>query len=187
MPKTKIKFTYQNYKSLPESETKRYELLEGELVMVPSPTFDHQRISRNLEHLLWGFVRERDLGEVLHAPLDIVLGKGEKREVVQPDILYVSEERSEIITEEEICGAPDLIIEIISPGTEERDRGYKRTLYARHGVREYWLVDSKRRIVEVLTLGGRGFEQVSLYGEKETLTSPLLNGLAIDLQEVFGP
>ena len=113
--KPRVKFTYEDYKSLPESETKRYELLGGELVEVPSPTEYHQRISMNLEFILQQFVRERDLGRVYHTPLDVVLGEGDEREVVQPDLFFISKERSRIIAEEEIRGAPDLVVEITSP------------------------------------------------------------------------
>ncbi len=183
--KPRIKFTYEDYKSLPESETKRYELLEGELVMVPSPTEYHQRISGNLEFILRQFVRERDLGRVYDAPLDVVLGEGEEREVVQPDIFFISKERSRIIAEEEIRGAPDLVVEIISPGTAERDRTYKKTLYARHGVREYWIVDPDAKTVEVFSLGERGFELIRTYKSGEVLNSPLLEGLEVPLEEVF--
>lgn len=185
MPKAAIKFTYQDYKSLPESETERYELLEGELVMVPSPSFEHQNISGNLEFLLRLFVRDRDLGIVLDAPFDVVLGKPGEERVVQPDILFVAKERREIIQEEEVRGAPDLVIEVLSPATAERDRAYKRTLYARHGVKEYWLVDPEAKTIEVLKLGGRGYERAGLYKGDEILTSPLLPGLAIPLSEVF--
>ncbi|MGQ9734849.1 MAG: Uma2 family endonuclease, partial [Candidatus Bipolaricaulia bacterium] len=107
MAKAAIKFTYEDYKNLPESETERYELLEGELVMVPSPSFEHQRISSHLEFLLYGFVREHNLGVVLDAPFEVVLGKPGEERVVQPDILFVAKERREIIQEEEIRGAPD--------------------------------------------------------------------------------
>ena len=183
--KPRIKFTYEDYKSLPESETKRYELLGGELVLVPSPTEYHQRISRNLEFVLWQHVKERGLGWVYHAPLDVVLGEGDGREVVQPDIFFISKERSQIIAEEEIRGAPDLVIEITSPATEDRDRHYKKTLYARHGVKEYWIVDPKGKIVEVYTLGTQGFELVKVYKAEEILESPLLSELRVDLREVF--
>jgi len=184
-PKAKVKFTYEDYKSLPESETKRYELLGGELVVVPSPTEYHQRISGNLEFILRRFVRERDLGRVYYAPLDVVLGEGAEREVVQPDIFFISKERYEIIAEEEIRGAPDLVVEILSPGTEDRDRHYKKTLYARYGVREYWIVDPGAKAVELHALGERGFELIKTYKHGETLSSPLLAGLAVDLEEVF--
>jgi len=158
--KSKIRFTYEDYKSLPESETKRYELLGGELMMVPSPSTYHQRISRKLEFVLQAFVEERGLGEVFHAPLDVVLGEGDEREVVQPDIFFISKERREIIAEEEVRGAPDLVIEITSPATAERDRHYKKTLYARHGVMEYRIVDPEARTVEVFALGEKGSQLV---------------------------
>jgi len=178
---TKIKFTYRDYKGLPESETKRYELLEGELVMVPSPSFEHQRISRELELLLGNFVKKNKLGEILDAPFDVHLGE----DVVQPDILFVSKERSGIITEEEIRGAPDLVIEIFSPTTVERDRTYKETLYAREGVREYWMVDPEKKTVQVMTLGKAGFENFGTYGKKDTLKSPIFPALNIKLSQIF--
>ena len=183
--KSQIKFTYEDYKSLPVSETKRYELLGGELVLVPSPTEYHQRVSGNLVFILRKFVREREAGRIYYAPLDVVLGEGDDREVVQPDIFFISKERAEVIAEEEIRGAPDLVIEIISPGTEDRDRHYKKTLYARYGVNEYWIVDPKAKTVEVYTLGERGFELAGIYKATEVLTSPLLPGLKVNLKEVF--
>jgi Uma2 family endonuclease len=182
MLKSKIKFTYRDYKSLPESETKRYELLEGELVMVPSPTTYHQRISWNLERIIGDFMQKYDLGFIYDAPLDVVFSQ---EDVAQPDILFIFKERSEIITEDNIRGAPDLIVEILSPATAERDRTYKRTLYARHGVKEYWIVDPDKQAIEVMTLGEAGFETVSVSKKEETLTSPLLKGLRLNLKEVF--
>ena len=178
---TKIKFTYKDYKSLPESETKRYELIEGELIMVPSPNIYHQRISRKLEFLLEDFVEKNKLGEIFYAPCDVHMGEN----VVQPDILFVSKEHSYVITEEEIKGAPDLVIEILSPATAERDRTYKKVLYARYGVREYWIVDPEEKTIEVLTLKKEGYETFGIYKMQETLNSPLLSGLSINLTKIF--
>jgi len=178
---TKIKFTYKDYKSLPESETRRYELLEGELIMVPSPSFEHQRISRNLEFIMHSFVQEKNLGTIIHAPLDVHLGE----DVVQPDILFISQGRSPIITEEEIRGAPDLVIEILSPATAERDQTYKKTLYARHEVKEYWIVDPEEKTIKVMTLGKAGFESSGKYGKSDILRSSIFSGLIITLSEVF--
>jgi len=179
--KTKIKFTYEDYKNLPESETRRYELLEGELVMVPSPNYEHQRISGNLEFILRGFIQERNLGIIIYAPFDVHLGE----DIVQPDILFISKERSGIITEAEVRGAPDLVIEVLSLATAGRDRTYKRTLYAKHGVKEYWLVDPEKKAVEVCTLKEKGFEIAGVYNKTEILTSPLLLCLSIDLKKIF--
>lgn len=181
-PNTSIKFTYKDYKNLPESETKRYELLGGELIMVPSPTTYHQAISRNLEYILLEFVQKHNLGFIYNAPCDVVLSD---EDVVQPDIFFISKERSHIITEENISGAPDLVIEILSPATADRDRTYKRTLYARYGVQEYWIVDPDKKEVEVMTLRERGFETVAIYKKEDVLKSKLLKGLSISLSEVF--
>ncbi len=182
MPKVRIPFTVRDYKALPESETKRYELLGGELVVVPSPTWKHQEISSRLQFHLQAFVDEHDLGHVVGAPLDVVLSE---EDVVQPDILYISHERASIIREDGVYGAPDLIVEILSPSTAERDRTYKKTLYARHGVQEYWIVDPALSAVEVFTLKEESWERAALCNVEEALRSPLLPGLEISLTKVF--
>ena len=180
-----IKFSYEDYKNMPESETTRYELIEGELYMVPSPSFEHQHTSGGLYRALADFVEEHGLGTVLAAPLDVVL-KGKRREsVVQPDIMFISKARSKIIHHEEIRGGPDLIVEILSPSTGKRDRTAKKMLYARHGVTEYWLVEPESETIEVLKLTARGYRLVATYSKKETLRSPLLPGLEISLQKIF--
>lgn len=181
---SKIKLTYEDYRNAPESERERYELFEGELVMVPSPKEYHQRISRNLGFILHGFVKQHDLGFIYYAPFDVILSDDT---VLQPDILLIGKEQADIIVEEGIRGAPVLVIEILSEATAKRDRTYKKALYARYGVKEYWLVDSATKTVEVLELREQGFEQTALYAceEKAVLKSPLLVGLAIDLNEVF--
>ena len=143
------------------------------MVLVPSPPVYHQRVLGNLMFVLCRF------------PLDVVLGEGDEREVVQPDIFFISKEREKIIAEEEIRGAPDLVIEITSPATEDRDRHYKKTLYARHGVKEYWIVDPKEKTVEVYALDTKGFELVKGYEANENLESALLPELKVDLGEVF--
>jgi len=180
MTKTEIKFTYQDYLQMPED--KRCELIEGEFHMVPSPMTYHQRVSRSLELLLWEFVRRNNLGEVFYAPYDVVLSD---ENVVQPDILFISRERSHIITEKNVQGAPDLVIEITSKASERWDREIKRKLYAKFGVEEYWIVDPDKKTVDVMTSGKSGFEVAKSYRAKDTLTSPLLKGLSIDLSEVF--
>jgi Uma2 family endonuclease len=179
-PRPKIKFTYRDYVNAPED--KRYELLDGDLVVAPAPNTEHQSVSRNIEVPLWIFVRDGDLGYVFDAPCDVVLSD---TDVVQPDILFVSKERPHIITRNNIQGAPDLVIEILSPGTAERDLTFKRALYARHGVREYWLVYLDTRTIEVLVFGRGGFELAATYHRNQVLRSPLLEGLRLDLSEVF--
>ncbi len=184
MPQTqvKIKFTVEDYRNLPESETKRYELLGGELVMAPAPIPYHQIISMNIVRWLDGYARRSRLGVVLYSPIDVTLSE---EDVVQPDILFISSERKGIIHEDAIHGAPDLVIEILSPATAARDRSFKRTLYARSGVQEYWLVDPDSQSVEVLSLGPQGYQLAGRYEKDQTLRSPLLAGLSIALNEVF--
>jgi Uma2 family endonuclease len=183
--KAQIKFTYEDYKSLPYVERQRFELLEGELIMAPSPNTEHQEIARELFRPLEEYIRSHDLGKIYFAPLDVVLGEPGEEQVVQPDILFVSKERRRIIQEDEIRGAPDLVVEILSPSTEEKDRVFKRRLYAKYGVKEYWLVDPDSQTIEVLTLGKQGYERAGLYNKNRVLQSPLLPELRIALDEVF--
>ncbi|MEW6675939.1 MAG: Uma2 family endonuclease [Nitrospirota bacterium] len=125
----KKRYTYEDYLKTPEDE--RYELIGGELLITPSPIPNHQRISRKLEFMLEKFVTENNLGEVFYAPCDVYL---DEENVVQPDILFISKERLNIISEKNIQGAPDLVIEIISENTAYRDLVQKKRLYARFGV-----------------------------------------------------
>ena len=120
-PKPRNNFTYQDYKTAPED--KRYELLEGELLLVPAPTTHHQMISRRLFMGLEIFVTSQGLGEIFYSPCDVVLSN---YDVVQPDLLFVSNARSHIITPDNIQGGPDLLVGILSPSTADRDLGYKR-------------------------------------------------------------
>ena len=180
MLKAKVKFTHEDYLQLPED--KRYELMEGKFYMVPSPGWSHQTILKKLFRTLDDYVMDGKLGELRFAPLDVVFSQ---EDVVQPDILFILKEHSHIITEKNIQGAPDLIIEILSATTAERDKGLKRKLYAKYGVKEYWLVDSDKQSIEVMKLGEAGFEPVGIYRKEETLVSPLLKGLHLNLEEVF--
>ena len=179
-PKPKIKFTVDDYMTTPDE--KRYQLLDGELILAPSPIPKHQACILVIGMALLQFITTRELGKVWVAPLDVVLSR---YDVFQPDILFVSNSRAGIITEANIQGAPDLLVEVLSPGTARYDRGYKRTLYGRHGVLEYWLVDPEAETVEVLTLEDNGLTPAATYCRGDTLASPLLAGQSIDLEPVF--
>ena len=180
MLNVKDKLTYADYMKTPDDE--RYELLNGELIMSPSPKEIHQYISGNLHLVLGAFVRDRSLGRVYHAPFDVVLSD---TNVVQPDLLFVSTERAAIITADNIQGAPDLVVEILSPATAERDRTIKLDLYAQHGVQEYWIVDPDAKTITVLLRGGSRFEVNGIYREGQTLRSPTLAGFSVVVQDVF--
>ena len=180
MTNPRIKYTVADYMTTPDD--KRYELLDGELIMAPAPTDRHQVIVGELFVALRQFILYNRLGQVRLSPYDVIFAD---TDVAQPDILFVSNERSDIITPANIQGAPDLMVEILSPGTAGRDRGYKRTLYGRHGVQEYWLVDPDANTVEVLVLGDEGLTPATTFQEGDTLTSPLLAGLSIELRPIF--
>jgi Uma2 family endonuclease len=176
-----VKLTYRDYLTWPD-DGRRYELYEGEVYMVPSPSVKHQRISGNLQALLRQFLLENGQGEVFYAPLDVVFSEST---VVQPDILFISHQRRGIIGEQNISGAPDLVVEILSPATEERDRGTKLQLYCRYGVRECWLVDPEERTVEVLALSPQGYQVLGQYSEDEVVSSQVLAGLQFLAEEIF--
>ena len=180
MTNPKIKFTIKDYMSLPNG--KRYQLLGGELIVAPSPTSKHQSILFRLARAMHDTVDSNQAGRVWVAPLDVVLSD---YDVVQPDILFVSNTRANILTEANIQGAPDLVVEILSPATAQHDREYKRTLYSRHGVREYWLVDPEEDVVEVWTESESGLVLAAAYQRGDTLASPLLEGLNIPLEPIF--
>ncbi len=180
MTNPRIKFTVKDYMATPDDQ--RYQLLDGELIVAPAPTTRHQRISRKLVQVLDEFVTDSRMGEVLYSPTDVFFTEND---VAQPDILFVSNARSNIITAPNIQGAPDLVVEILSPGTAAYDRGYKRGLYGRHGVLEYWLVDPDANSVEVLALGETGLTTAGTYNQDGVLSSPLLAGLSVDLGPIF--
>ena len=180
IPETKIKFTYEDFQRL--GEEKNLEVHDGELVVMPPPLMIHARIVGDLAMTLYPFVQENGLGELYICPLDVVFTN---TDIVKPDLIFVSSERAHIITEDNIRGAPDLVIEVLSPSTADRDRTFKRTLYERHGVREYWMVDPATRSITVQLLGENGFKLIGIYGEGQTLTSPTLPGFTLDLSNIF--
>ncbi len=179
-PGPKIKLTYEDYAKTPDDE--RYELIDGELFMVPSPNIPHQRTVGDLGTRLKIFVEGNGLGEVYFAPIDVVLSD---TNVVQPDLIFVARERLDIITHANIQGAPDLVVEVRSPSTAQRDLTTKRRLYAEHGVKEYWMVDPEARTVTVLLLRNGAFEEVGIYRKGQVLSSPTLAGFALNLDEIF--
>ena len=175
-----IKLTYEDYCNTPDDE--RYELLDGDLVMTPAPGTAHQRVVLDLSILLGLSVKRTGVGEVYIAPVDVVLSD---TDVVQPDLLFVSNERAHIITKANVQGAPDLVVEILSPSTADRDLTVKRALYAKHGVQEYWIVDTDAKTVTVLLRDAQRYAEFGVCGEGQTLASPTLKGFIIQPDEVF--
>lgn len=172
--------TLRDLRALPEGTAA--QLIDGALVMSPSPTFRHQHIVAQLQFALTRYVRERDLGHVLGAPLDVVFSETHS---FQPDLVFVSKARFGIIAEEGLRGAPDLVAEVLSPSTAYYDLTIKREVYERFGVTEYWILDPKRETVEVLALRGDAYEPAASARHEGTAASALLDGFTVDLADLF--
>ncbi len=175
------KLTYQDYLNLPPDDF-RYQLIEGELIMTPAPKVIHQIVKSNIEKHLRNFVEENQLGLVLDAPCDVYF---DEKNVLQPDIFFISQKRSQIINEDLIKGAPDLIIEVLSPHSAYYDLVEKKALYERHNVLEYWLVDPKLKWIEIYILKSQKFHLHQRAENKQTITSHLLKGFSLPLEQVF--
>ncbi|HXW04682.1 MAG TPA: Uma2 family endonuclease [Vicinamibacterales bacterium] len=178
-----LKLTYDDFLLFPE-DGKRHELIDGEHYVTPSPSVRHQRISGRLLQLIANWLDDHPLGEVFAAPLDVLFSRFD---VVEPDLIYVSNERATIIDAQHLTGAPDLIVEIGSPSTRQRDETIKRRLYEVFDVREYWVVDPEIDVVRVYRReGGRFARPIELSSEAgDVLTTALLPGFQIPLAQLF--
>lgn len=174
---TTSKLTYHDYMLLPD-DGKRYEIIEGDLCMTPAPVTRHQIIVGRLLHVLLSYLETHPLGTVLTAPCDVVLSN---TDIVQPDVLYVQNNSKAQVTEQNIQGPPDMVIEVLSPGTAARDHDLKRKRYEYFGVKEYWLVDPDLNTFEILALHTGRYTQVCFATRPATCTSALLPDLTLDL------
>jgi len=184
VPAPRVKLTYEDFLQFPD-DGRRHELIDGEHYVTPSPNTRHQRISGRLYLLIGNWLQEHPVGQLFYAPFDVVFSN---IDVVEPDLLYMSNERAaEVLTEKHVRGVPELVIEIASPGTRRRDETLKRRLYERSGVTEYWVVDPDVDVVRAYRLSGEGFGRpVELSAEAgDVLTTALLPGLEIPLARVF--
>ena len=177
---TATKLTYQDYLNMDGDE--RYELIDGELILLPSPNTAHQLTSIALSSGMFMFAEDRELGLVLHAPFDVLLSD---TDVVQPDILFVSNERAHIRTPDNMRGAPDLVVEILSPSSASRDWSDKFELYSKHGVKEYWIIDPANRVVWLARLRGGALEIAGTYGIGDTVSSTVLAGFSVKVDDIF--
>src|SRR5579883_3247671 len=173
------KLTYADYEKIP-ADGFRHEIIGGDEFMTPAPNLDHQRVVVKLTTLLESQVAGKNLGRVFVAPTDVVLSA---HDIVEPDVVFVSEKRLSILAEKNIQGAPDLVIEVLSPSTQAEDRGPKLALYERSGVAEYWIVDPSSKTVEIREFGT--MRRTRVYKEGQSFESAVLAGLTIRLSEVF--
>ena len=176
------RLTYEEYLKSPEIK-QRYEIVDGQLIIAPSPTLQHQTILRQLFLLVDRFVTEHQLGEVWFAPLDVLIQR-EPLRTRQPDLLFVSNERAGILRDI-VEGPPDLVVEILSPANTRTGLEEKLADYGRLGVNECWLVSPQARSVEVLRLEGGKWTRISIYGLGDQVQSQVLSGLIFPVDGLF--
>jgi Uma2 family endonuclease len=179
-----VMLTYDDFVLFPE-DGKRHELIDGEHYVTPSPIIRHQRVSFNLTMLVGAWLETHAVGRLYYAPCDVVLSQFD---VVVPDLLYMSTARAiDVLTPQHMRGAPELVIEISSPGTRGRDETIKRTLYERAGVLEYWIVDPEIDVIRIYRRVDERFGRPTELSREagDVVTTPLLLGLEVPLASVF--
>lgn len=182
---TKIEplMTINDLEAMPD-DGNRYEVIEGELFVSCAPGLTHQQISGNIHYLIRSYLEMNAIGLVVATP-GLILSE---LSGVIPDLVFFRHERShDIISGERLTGAPDLVVEILSPGAENmrRDRIAKRQLYARHGVSEYWMVDPEKRAIEVYRLQGGSLELVATLKDEDEIISQFLPGFSCPASAIF--
>ncbi|MGD0694897.1 MAG: Uma2 family endonuclease [Terriglobia bacterium] len=175
------KLTYEEFRQLPD-DGKRYELIHGEVHLTPAPNTRHQWVSHNLDNSLSNHVHKERLGEVWVAPLDVRLSEDI---AVQPDLIFISNARAEIIHEDYIAGAPDLVVEVLSPSTARHDRATKLRIYAEAAVPNVWYLDPVVKTVELLKLQGKKYIVDSVLAGDQVLKSELFPGWELPLERLF--
>ena len=176
-------WTYDDYALLPD-DGKRYEVIRGELYKSAAPRPLHQRVITRLSFFLEGFFENSALGTVFVAPIDVILPKS-LGDPVQPDIVVVRRERLHIIDDLNIQGAPDLVVEVLSPSNPAHDRNLKYDLYAEAGVQEYWIIDPLRRTVEVHILRSGTYVRHGEWKEGEAARSVILDGFTVPVDQII--
>lgn len=182
---TRKRWTYAEFARLPESGRTRYEVIDDELVVTAAPGTRHQRIVAKLLTQLFGFAKEHDLGQVFPGPLDVLFADGD---YLEPDILFVRKDHLDLVSDRGVEGPPDLVGEVVSPSTADRDRSLKLDRYRLYGVPEYWVVDPVDATVEVWRLAEGAKEPVVQTCEDTLAWTPEGGApvLEIDLEELFG-
>jgi len=173
--------TRYDYEEMPQGPP-YYQVIEGDLVMSPSPETFHQQVARNLMFLLGSYLEKHPVGEIFAAPLDVYLNENN---VYQPDVIFILNKHRSIIRDKGIEGTPDLVVEILSPGTERYDKGSKRKIYARTGVTELWIVDPVTKVIHVYYLQKDAETPAAAYAANAVFKSALFPGLKIKAAAIF--
>lgn len=183
---TKERITWADFRDMeiPEGDTSIYELINGQIVKRASPNSPHQRTSFKLSVEFGIFNKKKKAGEFFTAPFDVYLD--EENAGIQPDLLFVSKERNFIIHDNNgIVGAPDLVVEIVSKGSGDKDRAIKRDVYERFAVKEYWIVDPLYKSIEVYRMENNRYVLFSYAEDKGVITSSVLPDFKLNLKKIF--
>jgi Uma2 family endonuclease len=161
---------------------KIYEIIDGDLYVTPPPNWGHQSGRDNLVITIGSYVRDRGLGWIRSSPIGVKL---DEHNAVEPDLIFIARERGHIIVPRGVEGAPDLVVEVLSPGTRSRDRGLKRRRYEAAGVAHYWMLDPRDRTLTALRLGADGYVVEARHGPGEVVHPSLFPGLALRLDDLW--
>ncbi len=167
-----VRFAYEDLEQFPD-DNKRRELIDGEVYVTPAPNIRHQRVVGNLYRLIGNFLEETPLGEVFVAPADVIFSE-EDDDVTEPDIIYLSKEKADKVSQRGIEGAPDWLTEVTSPSTRNRDFTLKLKLYQKHGVRLYWIIDLDAEMIHVWDEG-----EHQVYKADDVVQVKMLPGLEL--------
>jgi Uma2 family endonuclease len=181
IPPGKILLTYDDYCLLP-NDRNRYEILDGELSVTPAPSTTHQTVLGNFYRLLSSYIVANQLGKLFIAPTDLILAPST---VVQPDLIFIANDRAQIVTQRAVEGPPTLVIEILSPTTHRIDRVTKAQLYAKHNISNYWVIDPDQRTLEADELVTDHYDMTASARDVELFTVSLFPGLSIQLADLW--
>jgi Uma2 family endonuclease len=183
--RTRTRWTYAEFARLPSEGGTRYEVIDDELYVTPAPGTRHQRIVTDLVVHLGAFVRSHGLGELFVSPFDVLFAEGD---YMEPDLVFVRRDRVGLLSDRGVEGAPDLVVEVLSPSTAGRDRGIKLDRYRLFGVPEYWIIDAESRTVDIWKLAEGADEPVTLSATEGLRWQPMPGGPVLDLplEELLG-
>jgi Uma2 family endonuclease len=179
------KITVKEFRAMefPENDYYIYELINGIIMKKAAPKPIHQEISSELEFAIKLFLKNNDIGKMYHAPIDVFF---DDENQTQPDILFIKKDREFIIDKQEgIMGAPDLIVEILSPGSYKADKIDKKNLYERFGVKEYWIIDPNNKVVEAFVMNDNAYVLQYILENDGQLASTVLTGFTMDIKTLF--
>lgn len=181
LPKTRL-LTYEQYAKMTPPDSGNYELHKGQIIAMPTPNTQHQRLSVRLLNRIFNFIEQHKLGEVISAPMDTVFSPND---VLQPDILFLSSKNLHLIGEKKIEGAPDLVIEILSPSNSIKEMAYKKMIYEMSGVLEYWVIHLENQtITQYLSIEGE-FLKKNIFTKIDILKSEVIENFALEVSSIF--